>query len=316
MELSLLAECNSNCVMCYAANTKRENDSYLSVEEYKNLWQQASMLGAFTVTLSGGEPTLRSDLFDIISVLDPGNTIVALVTNSLNLNEDFLKDLKSAGVGTIHFSLDGSNELDNDSFRRIPGHFKKVIESINIAKKQGFTVCLSTIIMHNGMDNMKEMVKLATETGTGIVFSPACLSGRLEKEKDVLLTRDEWEYMLSLMKSHSRIRCDFTINLSMRQECPGGREKIGVSCYGDVSSCGMNPISFGNIREESLQKIWRRMHNFPDFKKRTRDCLIAVDYEYIDKYVRPLLGSTVPVSIDRHPVNPISFEELDSDKGV
>src|SRR3989339_1150712 len=89
IELALLTECNSKCIMCYASKMKKEDDKYLSVEEYRNVWKQASRLGAFSVILSGGEPTLRKDLFDIISVMDPKNTIFALVTNSLNLNKSF-----------------------------------------------------------------------------------------------------------------------------------------------------------------------------------------------------------------------------------
>lgn len=312
IEFALLSECNSKCVMCYASKLKRENDTYLTVHEYRSIWEQASLLGAFSVILSGGEPTLRKDLFDIISVMDPKNTIFALVTNSLNLNKSFLRDMKKAGVETIHFSLDSTNEQTNDRVRGAPGHFKKVIESIESAKSLGMVVCISTVIMHNGMDKMKEMIRFAKENDIGIVFSLACVSGNWSDEKDVLLTKDEWAYVQSYMKANPHIRSDWTINFSMHQECPGGREKVSISCYGDVTGCGMNYISFGNIREEPLEKIWRRMGNFPDFKRRSPDCLIGADHEYIKKYIEPLANLNVPVRIDKHPTNPISFEKLEA----
>ncbi|HAB52496.1 MAG TPA: hypothetical protein DCE80_10070 [Ignavibacteriales bacterium] len=311
IEFALLTECNSKCIMCYASKMKKEDDKYLSVEEYRNVWKQASRLGAFSVILSGGEPTLRKDLFDIISVMDPKNTIFALVTNSLNLNKSFLTDLKVAGIETIHFSLDSTNELVNDQVRGAQGHFQKVIESIEIAKSLGMTVCLSTVIMHNGMDKMKEMVCFAKENDIGIVFSLACVSGNWSKERSVLLTKEEWEYVQSYMKANPYIRSDWTINFSMRQECPGGREKISISSYGDVMGCAMNYVSFGNVREEPLEKIWKRMWNFPDFKRKSPDCLIGADLEYIRKYIEPLSNLQVPIQIDKHPTNPISFEKLE-----
>lgn len=311
VEFALLSECNSKCIMCYASKLKRDHDKYLTVQEYRNVWEQASRLGAFSVVLSGGEPTLRKDLFDIISVMDPANTIFGLVTNSLNLNKSFLTDLKKSGVEMLHLSLDSTKEAMNDKIRGAPGHFKKVVESICEAKKLGFTVCLSTVIMHNGLEKMEEMVRFAKENEIGIVFSLACVSGNWSDEKDVLLTKDEWESVQSYMKANPHIRSDWTINFSMHQECPGGREKVSVSCYGDVTGCGMNYISFGNIREEPLEKIWRRMGNFPDFKRRSPDCLIGADPKYIEKYIRPLSDLNVPVRIDKHPVHPISFKDLD-----
>lgn len=314
VEFALLAECNSKCIMCYASSMKRQDDRYLTVGEYKSIWQQVSKLGVFSVILSGGEPTLRKDLFDIISVMDPHNTIFALVTNSLNLNKSFLSDLKKAGVETIHFSLDSIDEAANDRIRGAEGHFKKVVQSIQDAKQLGFSVYLSTVIMHNGMDKMQEMVRFAKENDIGIVFSLACVSGNWSEEKDVLLTTDEWQSVQSYMKANPFVRSDWTINFSMRQECPGGREKISISCYGDVMGCGMNYISFGNIREETLERIWKRMGHFPDFKRRSPDCLIGADHEYIEKFIRPLSGLTVPVSIDKHPTHPIPLSRLDSEK--
>lgn len=311
IEFALLAECNSKCVSCYATKIKKTNDFYLTVEDYKRIWQEASSLGAFSVILSGGEPTLRKDIFDIISVMDPENTIFALVTNSLNLNASYLADLKKAGVETIHFSLDSTDEANNDQFRGAHGHFKKVIESIEEAKKLNMTICLSTIIMHNGLDKMKEMVRFAKEHQIGIVFSLACVSGKWSTEKDVLLTNEEWQNVQSFMKDNPHVRSDWTINFSMKQECPGGREKVSISCYGEVTGCGMNFVSFGNVRQEPLRVIWKRMGNFPDFKRKSPDCLIGADLQYIEKYIRPLSGLDVPIRIDKHPTNPISFKELE-----
>lgn len=311
IEFALLTECNSKCVMCYASKMKRPDESYLTVEEYKNIWQQASGMGAFSAILSGGEPTLRRDLFDIISVMDPGNTIFALVTNSLNLNKDFLADLKRAGVATIHFSLDSANAAANDRVRGFDGHFKKAVESIYHAKSLGFSVYISTVIIHGELKKMDEMAAFAKENGIGIVFSLACVSGNWSEEKDVLLSEDEWAAVQEFMKKNPFIRSDWTINFSMRQECPGGREKVNISCYGDVMGCGMNYISFGNVREDPLEKIWHRMRNFPDFKRKSPDCLIGADRRYIEKFIRPLSGLTVPVRIDKHPTNAISLKDLE-----
>jgi len=311
VELTLLTECNSKCEMCYASKIKRDKDNYLTVQEYKDIWQQAAKLGAFSVVLSGGEPTLRKDLFDIITVMAPRHTIFALVTNALNLDYAFLSRLKKAGVETIHLSLDSVDEQTNDRIRGASGHFQKVMESIRLAKEIGLAVYISTVIMHNGLEKMREMVEFARKNKIGVVFSLACISGNWAGQEEVLLTKEEWLEVKKYMKANPFIRSDWMINFSMRQECPAGREKICISPYGDVMGCGMNFISFGNIRQEPLEKIWRRMGNFPDFRRRSADCLIGADSAYIEKFIKPISNLEVPVRIDKHPVCPISLEELE-----
>lgn len=113
------------------------------------------------------------------------------------------------------------------------------------------------------------------------------------------------------MRDNPFIRSDWTINFSCKVECPGGREKIAISPYGEVTGCGMNYVSFGNVRTEPLVKIWKRMGQFYYFKKRSPDCLIGADLEYIEKYLHPLASvQELPVRIDQHPKHPVTFGDL------
>jgi MoaA/NifB/PqqE/SkfB family radical SAM enzyme len=311
VEFALLAECNSRCIMCYASRLKKEGETYLSVPEYASVWKQASRLGAFSAILSGGEPTLRKELIDIISVLEPSRSIIALVTNALALTEPYLRELKKAGVNVMHFSLDSTDEKENDHIRGAVGHFRQVVAMIDVAKKCNVEVYLSTVIGHNGLQKMERMVSFARQMNVGIVFSLACIAGNWADNQEMLLTESEWQEVQRYMRAHPIVRSDWTINFSGRQECPGGREKINVSCYGDVMGCGMNYVSFGNVRKEPLETILKRMRKFPDFKRRSRDCLIGADRGYIQKYIAPLAGLSVPVQIDQHPTHPISLDTLD-----
>ncbi|MBF0134693.1 MAG: radical SAM protein [Magnetococcales bacterium] len=312
MELALLTECNSKCDMCYAAKVKQPEKTYLTVAEYADLWQQARKLGTFSVLLSGGEPTLRRDILDIMAVLDPKNTIIGMTTNASRLTPDFLQALQQAGLNTLHLSLDGLDPATNDRIRGMKGHFDMVMNAIEDAQSAGLHVFLSTVVHHEGLDKMRAMVEFARKRKVGVVFSLACISGNWDQRDGVLLTGEEWQEVQAFMRANPHIRSDWTINFSLRQECPGGREKVNISPYGDVMGCGMNFISFGNIREEPLEKIWHRMQQFPYFKERSPNCLIGAHPEYIRNYIAPISGQRVPVQIDQHPSYPISLADLDS----
>jgi len=93
IEFAIVAECNVNCEMCYATKIVDKSQTRMTVDEYADVWDQAKKLGAFSVHLSGGEPTLRKDLPEIISVFDPGKTIISMTTNSSVLKTGYLETL-------------------------------------------------------------------------------------------------------------------------------------------------------------------------------------------------------------------------------
>ncbi len=313
IEIAVTSECNSNCEMCYASKIKKPNDRILSVEEYKSIWAQAKKLGAFSVIVSGGEPSLRPDLLDIIQAFEPSKSLIAFVTNSIKIDKEFLLNLGECGVNTFHFSLDSLDPDENDKIRGYSGHYQKAVNAIVMAKQLGLNTYISTVIGHGDLKKMDLMVDFAKENGIGIVFSLACPTGNWAGAKEFVLTPEDWIKVQKKMSRNPHIRSDWTINFSLKVECPGGREKVAISPYGEVTGCGMNYISFGNVRDEPLEKIWKRMQAFPEFSRRPVDCLIGADQKYMDDYLIPLSGAaSLPVRIHDHPKKPLQFEELES----
>ena len=91
--------------------------------------------------------------------------------------------------------------------------------------------------------------------------------------------------------------------MSMKNECPGGREKVGVSAYGDIATCPMNPISYGNLRKNSLKDVREKMMKSPEIAQRSSNCLIGSDHEYIKDFMEPIANyREFPVLVDEHPV--------------
>lgn len=311
IEFTITPDCNLKCNMCYASKIKKKNLHILTPNEYAQIMASARKLGCFSVILSGGEPTLRSDLFDIIDALKPKKTMIALVTNSTRLDEQAIQKIKKSGITVIHFSLDHHNPQINDKIRTYPGHFKQVEKLIDLAKQIGLQVCISTVVFHNNFQSTKKLVEFAKRKNIGIVFSLACPSGRWSNSHQYLLTQDEWNTIDRYMHENPHIRSDWTINFSLKQECPSGREKICITPYGDVTGCGMNSISFGNIRKEPLEKIWTRTCNWSQFKRRSSKCLIAVDEEYLTEYLFPIADNNeLPIPIWNHPKHPLKSAEI------
>lgn len=306
LEVAITPHCNVNCSMCYATKIVDRSQDMLSPAEYAKIWQQAKALGAFSVHLSGGEPTIRKDLFEVIAAFEPNKTLISMTTNASRMSNEFLRKLYKAGVTVLHFSLNSTDPEANDAQRDYEGHHESVLDLIDKSKAVGFEVCLSIVVAHTNLDEVRRLTEFAIERDIGIVFSLATPAGNWTGYNEELLTEDDWAEVDAYMKSTPNIRADWTVNLSMKTECPAGFEKISISPYGDVQGCAMSFISHGNIREEPVESIWRRMHEYEPYKKRSSKCLIGLDRDYIDNYLAPINKLDIlPVRAEKHPSMPL-----------
>ncbi|MDO8607021.1 MAG: radical SAM protein [Phaeospirillum sp.] len=306
LEFAITANCNVNCSMCYATKIQDKKRQLLSPAEYGEIYAQARELGCFTVHLSGGEPTLRKDLPEILANLMPGRTIISMTTNSTLLEPTYLETLRKGGLSVLHYSLNSVDPVVNDQERDFKGHHERIMQQLAVAKSLDYEVCLSIVIAHGKLDEMRRLTEFASAKGIGVVYSLATPAGNWTGATEQLLTPEEWTEVDAYMAANAHVRSDWTINLTMTKGCPAGFEKIALSPYGDVQGCAMSFISHGNVREERLEPIWRRMMEFEPFRKRSDKCLIGLDRDYIDEYLLPVNSANIlPVPIERHPVHPL-----------
>lgn len=306
LEFAVTPRCNVNCAMCYATKIDDPGRKPMTPDDYSKVWQQAKRLGAFSAHLSGGEPTVRTDLAKIITALEPRHTLISMTTNAILLGPENLEKLRKAGLSVLHFSLNSLDPEINDRERDHKGHRAKVLASIAEAKKLGFEICLSVVVSHGNFETVKRLTEFAAGNAIGIVYSLATPAGNWTGAKEQLLTPEEWREVDAYMTAHPHVRSDWTINLSMRKGCPAGYEKVSISPYGDVQGCAMSFISHGNVLEEPLADIWTRMRSWSQYKKRSPVCLIGLDPEYIDEYIMPVNGLKVlPVPVEKHPRHPL-----------
>ena len=90
IELAVTPACNTQCEMCYASRLDQPGQTLLTPAEYRDIWRQAKKLGAFSVIISGGEPTVRPDLMDVIEAVEPKKSLIAVVSNGIR-TADFLE---------------------------------------------------------------------------------------------------------------------------------------------------------------------------------------------------------------------------------
>jgi MoaA/NifB/PqqE/SkfB family radical SAM enzyme len=160
--------CNCNCRHCDLGGLVKD-EKQITPEEYGDLTRRLKPLAA---QISGGEPLLRKDIAAIVKAIkQAGPEYVILVTNGTLLNESNYLQLREAGVHQFSVSLDFPDER-HDEFRRRPGLYKRLEQSLPRLAKLGFRdIILNTAITKANVREILPLAKKATEWGVDISYS-------------------------------------------------------------------------------------------------------------------------------------------------
>ncbi|MCD6477510.1 MAG: radical SAM protein [Candidatus Aenigmarchaeota archaeon] len=195
--IMLTNRCNLRCKYCFM-NAGASGYVYEpTLEEIRKLMKQArdeKPVGSKAIQLTGGEPTIRDDLIEIIKMAkELGFVHVQLNTNGIKLSEDIelCKKIKEAGVNTIYMSFDGVSKKTNPWIEQN----KKAIENL---RKVGLnSVVLVPVVMKTNLDELADIIKYAIENidvVRGVNFQPIAFAGRLEKVNQEYIKKFRVDY--------------------------------------------------------------------------------------------------------------------------
>jgi cyclic pyranopterin phosphate synthase len=182
LRLSLTDRCNFRCSYCSPAGPDRP-DAALSREDVSRLVAVFARLGIRRVRLTGGEPTLRRDLLDVVRdvAATPGIEEIALTTNG-HLLSTLAGPLREAGVSRLNVSLD---TLDAAGLRRLSGpaaSLERIVRGIEAAARAGFAALKLNVVVVRGVNDgeLGELVRFAWRAGATPRFIELMPFGRGE----------------------------------------------------------------------------------------------------------------------------------------
>jgi MoaA/NifB/PqqE/SkfB family radical SAM enzyme len=145
--------CNSRCEYCeYWRSSWPELNTNESVTVIKRIAES----GARMLDFSGGEPTLRNDIGDLITLSNDLGLFTTMNTNGLAIRNDMMNKFR-AGLEAITISLDGPEEI-HDKVRGIPGGYRKAIQSIKTYRESGIRTGISTVLSTQNRGKIKSMI--------------------------------------------------------------------------------------------------------------------------------------------------------------
>jgi radical SAM protein with 4Fe4S-binding SPASM domain len=286
--LELTNRCNLNCIHCsVCANDKP--GQVLTTTEWKDLITAASTMGVRAVGLSGGEPMLRKDLFEIASHATRLGLLVGLVTNGLLIDEENVMEIKRLNLD-VQVSLDGSTPTIHDRVRARHGCFEETMERLEILKRHGVDFTLAGVATALTYRDLPQLLRLAERVGAKSFrvqpFFPVG-RGRLHREEldlDPEMTRYVSSFLLEAADSSEIKVGGFYFQFALDPEpqtdilpcedgsCAAGTGFAGITHDGYIYPCShIWQLSEDNVREKPLSVIWRDSRIFNFFRSLRRE---------------------------------------------
>jgi radical SAM protein with 4Fe4S-binding SPASM domain len=295
---NVTANCNLKCAHCYINAGEKKTIEELSTDAAKMLIHQIAEVSKPLLILSGGEPLLRKDIFELIRYGTGRGLKMAMGSNGMLIDDDVARNLKNAGITTVSISLDSSIPALHDEFRGVDGSWQSAIEAIRALRRNNVITQVNTTVTKQNYDDIDDIMSLAEKLGVEnfhlFFLVPTGRGARIED-----ISAEMYERMIESTFSKSgkhnlnvkpscapqfmRIAQETGIDMKRWvRGCMAGLYYCRIYPTGEVTPCPYLPIKLGNIRETSFKEIWYKsevLRNLRDFKKLKGKCGIC---EYND----------------------------------
>ncbi len=280
-------QCNLHCMHCgSAAGTARRDE--LSTEEALQLCKDLKSIDCLGVALMGGEPFLRPDWHLIAEQAHQVGMDVSIITNGFSVTKQIIKQLKEIQPELMAVSLDGGTAATHDRIRGMKGSFNRAMASIDQFLDLGLPTGVITTVHKLNLSELSAIRERLVGKGVAWQIQMATPFGRLTRE--YVLSEEEF-YALGLFIAASRkqyatkdlkvagahdmgyfSRYLAEVQVQPWRGCQAGISTLGIQSNGNIIGCLAlsDPFVEGNIRERSIQEIWRDDHSF-SYSRHVRD---------------------------------------------
>jgi len=157
--------CNLDCVHCRAAAACGPYAGELDTAACFRLLDDIAAFSKPVIILTGGEPLLRPDIWEIAAYGDRLGLRMVMATNGTLVTEEIAGKMAAAGIRRVSVSLDGPDAMSHDGFRRVPGAFAGALAGIGAMKRAGLEFQINTTITRANLPRIRQLHDLAHDLG-------------------------------------------------------------------------------------------------------------------------------------------------------
>ena len=305
----ITGKCNMNCIHCRSSSSMGTAEGDFSLTEAKALIDEITSFAKPVVVLSGGEPLLRKDVFEIASYGTSKGLRMALATNGALVDDAVCHRIKESGIRIVSLSLDGSTAQIHDDFRNQQGAFEATLRAAEFFRKHEIEFLINSSFTKRNQEDIPNVYRLAKEIGAVAWYMFMIVPmGRGEDLMAELISKEDydeilkWHFEMELQEKEMLVRptcaphyyriiqeeakakeLDFKRrNLKFgtggAKGCIAAQSIAFIGSRGEVQPCSYFPQAAGNVKEQSFREIWENsklfqdIRSFKDYKGRCGSC--------------------------------------------
>ncbi len=287
--------CNLSCKHCRAVAEDHPYENELDTKASFRLLEQIREVGTPIIILTGGEPLLRDDIFDIAAYGDKLGLRMVMAPNGTLLTKENCQRLKASGIKRISISLDGSTPETHDEFRGLHNAFNQSLKGIEYAKAAGLEFQINTTITQTNLEEIPRILALAEDLGAVahhiFLLVP---TGRGKYIIDSAIDAQQYEETLNWFydqqsKTHLQLKatCAPHYYRILRQRAKAEGKKVSfethgldavtrgclagtgfcfISHVGRVQTCGFLDVTCGDITQQTFKDVWENSTVFNELR--------------------------------------------------
>jgi radical SAM protein with 4Fe4S-binding SPASM domain len=292
MDMALTFRCQNDCIHCYAGGPHETPE--MTTDQWKQAIDRLSDAGVFILTFTGGEPTLRDDLPELLVYAQKKGIVTGLISNGRRLKDKaYVETLEKAGLDFVQITLESHKPKVHDTMTKATGSWKETVIGIKNAVQSQIYVSTNTTLSKHNAEDFLTTVDYIKELGVDAFGCNSLIySGKApEASNEFALSTDELKVLLPKIREKANLLglkflwytptqyCDLNplqLGLGVKS-CTAALINACVGPNGDVYPCQSYFESLGNILTDPWQKIWQnplaekiRRHEFVEEK--CHDC--------------------------------------------
>ena len=293
MDLAVTYRCNNDCAHCY--NARARSFPEMDTDQWKQVLDKVWELGIPHIVFTGGEPTLRNDLPELIAHAERNGQITGLNTNARRLSDArFLEALVEAGLDHVQITVESSDEDIHDEMVGCKGAFPQTIAGLKNALASPLFVMTNTTMLQTNVKTIPDTLDFLAELGVPTIGLNALIySGKGATVGTGLIDR-ELHPLLEIARTKTEMRgqrliwytptqyCGFdpmSLDLGVKG-CTAALYNMCVEPDGTVLPCQSYYQRLGNILNDPWDTIWNhklsvRLRERQELPQKCSDCALV-----------------------------------------
>lgn len=302
--------CNLKCVHCRSSSDCEimGHPDFTTAQGFKII-DDICAFAQPVLVLSGGEPLLRKDIFELATYGTQKGLRMALATNGTLVTDEICEKIKASGIKIVSLSLDGADAKTHDHFRQQIGAFDGTVRATELFRKHNIPFIINSSFTATNEHSIAEVYQLAKSLSACAWYLFMVVpTGRGEDLMNELIAVDkyqevlDWHYEMEKNEDEMMVRptCAphyYRIRFERNRDsddlvksrplsfgtgggkgCIAGQSICLIDVDGNVLPCSYLPVSAGNVHQQSLEHIWQNgkvmqdMRDFKAYKGRCGQC--------------------------------------------